>query len=73
MRLGLAVCVAVTSAMLTACQGPLPATLEFVDQSPLQPKLGEITTLRFRAIDSAFGQRLSLRRSRSKVWRSPSS
>jgi hypothetical protein len=26
--------------------------LEFVDQSPAQPRLGEITTLRFRAIDS---------------------
>lgn len=52
MRLGLAVCVAVASGMLVACQGPLPATLEFVEQSPLQPKLGEITTLRFRAIDS---------------------
>ncbi|PTL77989.1 hypothetical protein [Vitiosangium sp. GDMCC 1.1324] len=53
MRLGLAVCVAVASgALLAACQSPLPATLEFVDQSPLQPRLGEITTLRFRAIDS---------------------
>ncbi|WP_395806602.1 hypothetical protein [Archangium minus] len=52
MRLGLAVCVAVASGMLAACQPPLPATLEFVDQSPLQPRLGEITTLRFRAIDS---------------------
>lgn len=52
MRLGLAVCVAVASGMFAACQAPLPATLEFVDQSPSQPKLGEITTLRFRAIDS---------------------
>jgi hypothetical protein len=52
MRLGLAVCVAITSGVLAACQPSLPATLEFVDQSPLQPKLGEITTLRFRAIDS---------------------
>ncbi|WPB80818.1 Ig-like domain-containing protein [Archangium violaceum] len=52
MRLGLAVCMAIASGMLAACQPSLPATLEFVDQSPLQPKLGEITTLRFRAIDS---------------------
>ncbi|WP_375766204.1 hypothetical protein NR798_31485 [Archangium gephyra] len=52
MRLGLAVCVAIASGVLAACQPPLPATLEFVDQSPLQPRLGEITTLRFRAIDS---------------------
>jgi hypothetical protein len=51
MRLGLAVCVALASGLLAACQPPLPATLEFVDQSPLQPRLGEITTLRFRAID----------------------
>jgi hypothetical protein len=52
MRLGLAACVAVVSGVLAACQPPVPATLEFVDQSPLQPRLGEITTLRFRAIDS---------------------
>ncbi|QRK07864.1 hypothetical protein JQX13_49180 [Archangium violaceum] len=52
MRLGLAVFMAVASGVFAACQAPLPATLEFVDQSPAQPKLGEITTLRFRAIDS---------------------
>ncbi|MFY0569067.1 hypothetical protein ACN28E_35315 [Archangium lansingense] len=52
MRLGLAVCVAIVSGVLAACQPPVPATLEFVDQSPLQPRLGEITTLRFRAIDT---------------------
>ncbi|WP_257455936.1 hypothetical protein [Archangium lipolyticum] len=52
MRLGLAVYVAIASGLLAACQSPTPATLEFVDQSPLQPRLGEITTLRFRAIDS---------------------
>jgi len=52
MRLGLAVCVAIAGGVLAACQSPLPATLEFVDQSPVQPRLGEITTLRFRAIDS---------------------
>src|SRR6218665_515449 len=52
MRLGLAVCVAITSGGLAACGSPLPATLEFVDVSPAQPRLGEITTLRFRAIDS---------------------
>jgi hypothetical protein len=52
MRLGLAVFVAITSGVLAACGAPTPSTLEFVDQSPLQPRLGEITTLNFRAIDS---------------------
>ncbi|MBM7115125.1 hypothetical protein [Archangium primigenium] len=52
MRLGLAVCVAITSGVLAACGSPLPATLEFVDVAPAQPRLGEITTLRFRAIDA---------------------
>ncbi|HEX8440611.1 hypothetical protein [Archangium sp.] len=52
MRLGLAVYVAITSGVLAACSAPTPSTLEFVDQSPLQPRLGEITTLNFRAIDS---------------------
>ena len=52
MRLGLASCMVLASALWLACEPPAPATLEFVDQSPLQPKLGEITTVRFRAIDS---------------------
>jgi hypothetical protein len=52
MRLGLAVYVAIASGVLAACSAPTPSTLEFVDQSPLQPRLGEITTIRFRAIDS---------------------
>jgi hypothetical protein len=52
MRLGLASCVVLASALLVACEPPPPATLEFVDQSPANPRLGEITTLRFRAIDS---------------------
>lgn len=52
MRLGLAVCVAVVSGVLAACQPPVPASLEFVSQSPAQPRLGEITTLSFRAIDT---------------------
>ncbi|WP_224247896.1 hypothetical protein [Hyalangium gracile] len=51
MRLGLASCVVLASAFM-ACSPPPPATLEFVDQSPTNPRLGEITTLRFRAIDS---------------------
>ncbi|OJH40012.1 hypothetical protein [Cystobacter ferrugineus] len=52
MRLGLATFVALTTGLLAACSSPQPAILEFVDQSPAQPRLGEITTLRFRAIDS---------------------
>lgn len=53
MRLGLASLVALAGAVVwVGCSPPPPATLEFVDQSPAQPKLGEITTVRFRAIDS---------------------
>lgn len=53
MRLGLASWVALASAAwLVACSPPPPASLQFVDQSPAQPKLGEITTVRFRAVDS---------------------
>jgi hypothetical protein len=52
MRLGLASCVVLASAVLAACEPPPPATLEFAGQSPENPRLGEITTLRFRAIDS---------------------
>ncbi|MDC0715148.1 Ig-like domain-containing protein [Stigmatella sp. ncwal1] len=52
MRLGLASCVALASVFWVACEPPPPATLEFVDQSPAQPRLGEITTVRFRAVDS---------------------
>ncbi|SET48404.1 Ig-like domain-containing protein [Stigmatella erecta] len=52
MRLGLASCMALASVLWVACEPPPPATLEFVDQSPAQPRLGESTTVRFRAIDS---------------------
>lgn len=52
MRPGLAPWVAFASVVIVACSPPAPATLEFVDQSPAQPRLGEITTLRFRAVDS---------------------
>jgi hypothetical protein len=52
MRLGLASCVVLAGAVWLACSPPPPATLEFVDQTPINPKLGEITTLRFRATDS---------------------
>ncbi|MFP2961468.1 hypothetical protein ACLEPN_27580 [Myxococcus sp. 1LA] len=52
MRPGLAPWVAIASLLFVACSSAVPATLEFVDQSPAQPRLGEITTLRFRAVDS---------------------
>jgi hypothetical protein len=52
MRPGLASWMALTSMVLLACSSPAPATLEFVDQNPARPRLGEITTLRFRAVDS---------------------
>jgi len=52
MRPGLASWMAFACMLFVACSPPPPATLEFVDQSPAQPRLGEITTLRFRAVDS---------------------
>lgn len=52
MRPGLASLVAFTSMVWLACSSPAPATLEFVDQNPPRPRLGEITTLRFRAVDT---------------------
>ncbi len=52
MRLGLASSMVLVSALWLACEPPAPATLEFVDQTPAQPRLGEITTVRFRAIDN---------------------
>lgn len=38
--------------LLLACGSITPATIEYVDHSPSEPRLGEITTLRFRAMDS---------------------
>ena len=32
--------------------GSIPATLEFVDIAPAETRLGDITTVRFRATDS---------------------
>lgn len=37
--------------LLWACGSASPASLEFVELSPKEPRLGEITTVRFRAID----------------------
>lgn len=37
---------------LLSCGGSAPATLEFVEISPEKPRLGEITTVKFRAIDN---------------------
>jgi hypothetical protein len=34
------------------CGGLTPASLEFVDTIPAQPRIGDVTTVRFRAIDS---------------------
>lgn len=36
----------------SGCGSNPPASLEFVDISPAQPKIGEITTIRFKAVDS---------------------
>src|SRR5262249_51150220 len=42
------------AALLAAfgCGGLTPASLEFVDTIPAQPRIGDVTTVRFRAIDS---------------------
>jgi hypothetical protein len=34
------------------CGGLTPASLEFVDTIPAQPRIGDVTTVRFRAIDN---------------------
>ena len=46
---------AATCTLLTVvlgCGGLTPASLEFVEALPAQPRIGDITTVRFRAIDS---------------------
>ncbi len=35
-----------------ACSDPGPASLEFVDITPAQPRIGDIVTVKFRALDS---------------------
>ena len=37
---------------LLGCGGDPPSTLEFVEVLPAQPRIGEIATVRFRAMDS---------------------
>src|SRR5689334_12857210 len=37
---------------MLGCGGLTPASLEFVDTIPAQPRIGDVTTVRFRAIDS---------------------
>lgn len=49
MRVGLVVCLA---AVLAGCGSDGPATLQFLDVSPTQPQLGQVTTVRFVATDS---------------------
>lgn len=41
----------VTACLSAACGGPGPTTMEFVEITPLQPRLGEIVTVRFRLLD----------------------
>ncbi len=50
MRCGLAVVVALGGSLLACAQGA-PASLEYVDQVPAQPRIGETVTVRFRAVD----------------------
>ncbi len=40
-----------TAIWLVSCAGGSVSTLEFVDITPLRPKLGEVTTVRFRVLD----------------------
>lgn len=50
MRLGVAV--AAVAVCLVACGDQSPASLTFVEITPAQPKIGDIITVRFAAIDS---------------------
>lgn len=42
----------VVAVWLVACGPQTPASLEFVDVTPAQPKIGDIATVRFKATDS---------------------
>src|SRR5688572_12249873 len=55
-RAGLACALMVVVA--SACGEVNPASLEFVEISPAEPRLGEITTMKFKAVD-ARGQPLA--------------
>jgi hypothetical protein len=50
-RVGVVVSAALAS-LLMACSDQGPASLEFVDITPAQPRIGDIVTVKFRAIDS---------------------
>ncbi|HYV47992.1 MAG TPA: hypothetical protein VFA20_24195 [Myxococcaceae bacterium] len=55
MRSSLRAAKAVSLGVLLAalgCGGLTPASLEFVDTIPAQPRIGDVTTVRFRAIDN---------------------
>ncbi|MHB8872347.1 MAG: hypothetical protein ACYC8T_01550 [Myxococcaceae bacterium] len=52
MRVGLVVCALSAGFLLSACGGAAPSSLEFVDITPAEPRLGEISTVRFKAMDS---------------------
>lgn len=43
---------AVLALGLSACGGPTPSVMEFVEVSPAQPKIGDVATVRFRLLDS---------------------
>lgn len=48
MRLGLVVCLA---AVLCGCGAQNPSSLQFVDLNPGEPRIGDVTTIRFMATD----------------------
>ena len=66
-------------AWLSACGGPGPAVMEFVETSPAQPKIGDVTTIRFKLLDergvALAGQKVDFRLSseNSGVTLSPTS
>jgi hypothetical protein len=49
MRVGLAL---MCAAALAGCGPVTPSVMEFVDINPVQPRVGDITTVRFRALDN---------------------
>ena len=52
MRVGLVVGALCAGFLVAGCGGASPSSLEFVDISPAEPRLGQITTVRFKATDS---------------------
>ena len=51
-RAALAAVRGILAVAAAGCGGLVPASLEFVDVLPAQPRIGDVTTVRFRAVDN---------------------